>query len=660
MENIENKGDEISPESAPAENIEREEIKREAAREERDDARRRALYLVVGAACVAAIFWWLQFSTGSICCGDFDGYYHTGWSRMLWQGIKSGNFPPAFTQLPLTTLNAQDYVDHHFLFHILQIPFTWFSDPVFGAKVGAALFAALAVFACYWMLVRQRVAHPLIWLAALLACATPFLYRMSMAKAMSLSIVLLVVGIYLLFERKYFWLAPLAFLFALTYDMFVLLGVASVIWLAVVWWGERGAWSKPVRRAALGVVLVGTGAALGFVINPYFPHNVQLLFQHAAMKMTPKDFSTAVGGEWYPYTSWEFLGNCFVAFVATVAGLLAFNGQDRKASERTLFLLVFSTLLLVVNARWKRFAEYWPPFAVLFAAFSLKPYLDGARASIGRLPEDVLDELQPFLDRHDRPEVAAEKRRTRWLEFEIALVGLALGLALYFTLVSAGAAPDVKAIVAVSAVAVALLVGLLVYARVRGGAPALAVFVMLALTAQAFVNARVTANDIAGSAPPEQYRKAAEWMNANIPPGEIIFNTDWDDFPRLFYFAPRHAYVSGLDPTYLYDKNRDLSRLYEGITVGREENPAPLIRQHFNSRYVFTDKQEAHDDFFHHAMDSGWFEEVYDDEECTILRILDERREPKPDGGEQNETAPVPEEPGEPADDGAQDEATKP
>src|SRR4051812_34772228 len=82
----------------------------------------RTALLVIGAILIGAVFWYLQFSTGSICCGDFDAYYHFRWSRMLWEGMLAGHFPPKFDALPLTTLNPRDYVDHHFLFHVLQIP----------------------------------------------------------------------------------------------------------------------------------------------------------------------------------------------------------------------------------------------------------------------------------------------------------------------------------------------------------------------------------------------------------------------------------------------------------------------------------------------------------------------------------------------------------
>ena len=85
------------------------------------------LYLLVGLGAIVVAMGHLQFSTNGICCGDLDGYYHIKWSQLLWQHLRSGHMtPPQFTWLPLTTLNPADYVDQHFFFHVLQIPFTWF------------------------------------------------------------------------------------------------------------------------------------------------------------------------------------------------------------------------------------------------------------------------------------------------------------------------------------------------------------------------------------------------------------------------------------------------------------------------------------------------------------------------------------------------------
>jgi hypothetical protein len=540
----------------------------------------RAAALAAGALLVGAVFWYLQFSTGSICCGDYDAYYHFRWSRMLWEAMRAGHFPPAFDALPLTTLNARDYVDHHFLFHLLQIPFTFFRDFETGAKIGTWFFACLGVLSCYWLMLRNRLSYPLVWLVALVGSSAPFLYRMNMGKAMSVSIVLLVAGLHLLFERKYRWLLPLSFVFALTYDLFALLVVATLMWTFVMLWSERRVEWRPVA-------FVAAGSLLGFVINPYFPHNFRLLYEHLLIKVTAKDFSTTVGSEWYPYSTWEFLGNCGVALAAMVAGYLAFRNSFDKGRQRGLLLLLFSTFLMLVNMRWRRFAEYFPPFAVLFAAFALEPLIRRARSLYAsRAPADEEEsplELEPL------PEPARVENARAW---ELILVATA--------------------------------------------------FVLLA--APMVWYARITAQDIAGMAGPDYYKGGGAWLSKNAERGELIVNTDWDDFPKLFFYNPQLAYVSGLDPTYLLDKDQNLAKLHARITIAKEltdeevANLGPLIRDNFCvgegtgrrcARYVFTDHE--HEDFYNDALDSGWFDEVYTDGDCSILRIRAEKGEPPPD-----------------------------
>jgi hypothetical protein len=535
----------------------------------KSDSALRAADLLAGGIAIAVIFWWLQYSTQAICCGDFDGYYHIKWSRMLWENMRAGHFPPAFPWLPLTTLNPKDYVDHHLLFHIILIPFTWFRDLHTGAKVAAILFASLAVFSCYWLIIRYEIRYRLIWLIALLACSAPFLYRMNMTKAPPFAIIFLIIGTYLLFEGKHWLLLPLAFIFTATYDMFVLLIVAAVIWTIVIGWTEERLEWRPLAW-------VGLGSVLGLVINPYFPRNLYLVYEHARVKLTFTDFATKVGQEWYPYDTNEFLINCAVALVAMLVGYIAFDTTDRKRSQRPLYFLILSTLLLLMTARWKRFAEYFPPFAILFAAFTLEHFWR-ERAVFTHLPEDVMQDLQPFLDR--QPDAATAKEsdsEETWRLIKAVFVAVALGAAL-------------------------------------------------------FANVYRTSRDISESDPRDHYAKGAAWMRANIPPGERIFNTDWDDFPRLYYFDPTHFYASGLDPAYLQYKDAALSKLYDDITTGKEEDPGPLIRDRFGSRWIFSDNTSDHDAFFDNALRSGWFDKVYEDGDCSVLHIRDQKSEPPPE-----------------------------
>ena len=101
------------------------------------DAATRVVYLVFGLIAIVMVLSYLQFRTDAICCGDWDGYYHIRWSQLLWESLSQGKWLPSFDWLPLTVLNPEDYNDHHFLFHLLQIPFLWFFEPVMAAKIAA-------------------------------------------------------------------------------------------------------------------------------------------------------------------------------------------------------------------------------------------------------------------------------------------------------------------------------------------------------------------------------------------------------------------------------------------------------------------------------------------------------------------------------------------
>ena len=224
----------------------------------------RVIYLIFGLLAILMVMTFLQTRTDAICCGDWDGYYHIKWSSMLWENFRHGKWLPTFEWLPLTVLNPKDYADHHFLFHLLQIPFLWFFAPVTAAKVGAVFFATLAIFSIYWMLFRYGVKHQLIWLAAILTCSNAFFYRMNMGKAPPLTIIITVLGVHLLFQRNYKWLLPLMFAFVWTYSLFPLLLFAAIIWVLIIAWNERRFEWRPLAYTGVGLVL-------GNIINPYFP-----------------------------------------------------------------------------------------------------------------------------------------------------------------------------------------------------------------------------------------------------------------------------------------------------------------------------------------------------------------------------------------------------
>ena len=74
--------------------------------------------------------------------------------------------------------------------------------------------------------------------------------------------------------------------------------------------------------------------------------------------------------------------------------------------------------------------------------------------------------------------------------------------------------------------------------------------------------------------PYDLYAGASNWLEQNTAEGELVFQTDWDDFPRLFYYNTHNTYLIGLDPTYLQLYDAELYNLWVDITQGDVEDHA--------------------------------------------------------------------------------------
>jgi len=550
----------------------------------------RVIYLIFGFCAIAMVMTFLQTRTQAICCGDWDGYYHIKWASLMWENFKHGKWLPTFEWLPLTVLNPRDYADHHFLFHLLQIPFLWFLEPVAAAKTAAVVYSTLAIFSVYWMLFRYGVKHQLVWLAAIMTCANSFFYRMNMAKAPPLTIIISILGIHLLFQRKYVWLLPLMFAFVWTYSLFPLLWVAAIIWTVIIAWNERRFEWRPLVYTTVGMVL-------GNVINPYFPNNLHLFIEHFREKFNgAAEFAVPVGGEWYPYSGFELLMNFPVALTAMLIGYILFVPRRSKLPEKATFFLAFVTGLLVWQFKSKRFAEYFPPFAILFAAFSSMAFNEtraAVTALIGNSDESLNTDMQ------------GPTRRREWLvaarQASVWVLGIALCIFWVYN-----------------------LIGLHSWGFDEPG----------------------MIDNITSNEPAEKYHRAMQWATGldetgaeNIPRGEMIFNCTWDDFPKLFFFDTKHTYVYGLDPNYLYTADPELYQLLKDLTEGKTDDPAPKIRDRFGANYIFADAKE-NVDMIAKALESGWVETVYEDDEARLLKIRAEKGEPPSETADQAPESP--------------------
>lgn len=471
-------------------------------------------------ALFVALFALVQFATPNLA--DHDGYYHM---RMAWL-LRQEGWKPEFIWLPLTILNADAYYNHHFLHQAYLSLFAWSDKPadlIVGAKWASTLMPALAFLAIWWLLRGQKVRWATLWAVGLWAVSEAFLYRMSMPRAQSASLLVLALGFHWLLQRRYWALLPLGFLYVWFYNAFPLLLLVAGVYVAATWLTERRLEVKALIYPALGL-------GLGLLINPYFPQNISFIVQHILPKIGPEATATSVGNEWYPYTTWVLVENSGGALVLFLAGVFGLGWRGQKMERGTLAAFALSVVFGFMLFKSRRFIEYFPAFALMFAALSLTPVL--------------------------------EALRTRKLVLSSLVVVAALA-------VSAN-----------------------------------------------LVQARATMENTPSAT---RYAAAAQWLAANSPAGSRIFQTDWDDFPRLFFYNFTNTYTIGLDPTYMQLYDSELYDEWVAITRGKVEAPSTAITNRFGAAYVFSDLK--HDGFLQRAAEDAGLQEVYRDDEAVIFKV---------------------------------------
>lgn len=476
----------------------------------------------------------IQFATPDM--PDNDGFYHIKLAQLMrTEGLK-----PDFPWLPLSILNQDEFYDHHFLFHVALIPFT-FGDLRVGAKWAAVIFASLTFLAIWYLFHRQRVPFAWLWAIALLGISDAFLYRMSITRAQSLSLAMLAIAFAWLLERKHKHLAVLSFLYVWLYDAFPLMLALAVLHLIAVALIEHRLEFRPLLYVSGGIIL-------GLVINPYFPQNIIFSYHHMLPKLTGAT-SISVGNEWFPYETAQLLENSLPALIAFASGALALGLSGRKMDVRTAFAFLASLLFGLMLFQARRFVEYFPPFALIFAAFAWTPLFD-VRPAASATSTDPSTKRWVFGWRESLP---------------LVLLSVAVALSVARSIPQAQGAID-------------------------------------------------------NSKPYNLYAGASAWLEKNTPPGSRIFQTDWDDFPRLFFYNTHNMYLVGLDPTYMQLYDSELYDLWVAITQGDVENPSHIIAGQFGSQYVHTDLN--HGDFLQVAAEDPGLKEVYRDDQAVVFEVI--------------------------------------
>jgi len=267
--------------------------------------------------------------------------------------------------------------------------------------------------------------------------------------------------------------------------------------------------------------------------------------------------TVSVGSEWYPYRTTQLLENSPLALVAFLAGVVALGLFERRMDNRTATALFVAIFFGLLLFQSRRFIEYFPPFALVFCALAWKPILLGARKLRSEAPP--LDAL------------ATTSSSQKFL-------------------------PKYQHLLAPAILGALLLVG-------------------------AWISVQDARSSIASSKPYTLYSGAANWLEENSPAGARVFQTDWDDFPRLFFYNTHNTYLIGLDPTYMTLYDADLYDLWEEITQGDVEHPSDFIYPRFGAQYVVSDL--LHRDFIQRAENDPGLELVFRDSDAVVFQVTE-------------------------------------
>ena len=497
------------------------------------------------------LFSWLQASP---TLPEPDSFYHAKIAQFISQGKILHQFP----WLSETSLK-DNFVDHHFLYHLLLAPFVKLFDPLVGVKVATVIFTSLTVLLFYWLLKRFAVKWPFLFVMALLS-SQPWLFRASLVKAPVVLLSLILLAFYFVSHKKYKSLAVISFLSVWLYAGWPLIPVIVILYVLLVWLLEKikikeSLWQKVknflkikkqqiIPWSAISYCLGGVVG--GLTLNPYFPNNLKFYWQQIVkIAVINQQGIIGVGGEWYPYGLVKLVSDAPLACALLLVSILVFLLTFKKQSIYSWLWAFLSFGFFLLTLKSRRYVELFAPFIIIFSAFS----------------------LSDFIRYYSLKKIWADLGIVWQVVFSAFFILIALGFIINIP-------RDLK----------------------------------------------IAKRDIKNGLPLTHYQKASQYLKENSPQNSLVFNADWDDFPALFYYNDHNYYLIGLDPTFMYEQSPARYQQYVEVTLGvSRQNLGKVIHEQFKADYVFLDNN--HRALEQILNDNADFKLVYKGEEGKVYKF---------------------------------------
>lgn len=314
--------------------------------------------------------WWL----GTPFFIDPDGLYHIKISQMQAKGLVT-EFPWLYY-----TPWRESFTDHHYLYHLFLAPFVLWLPAGFGAKLATALIAA-AIPTTVYVGLRARGVKAAWLFAFMVATFGPSAFRWALVKAPGMAILFAVVIFFAALYRKTFISFVLAFLFMWAYGGApVAIPIVGAVFLGEVITKFFKISKDPVSKQALKAVTsslqvpIATvlGLLAGLVINPYFPANLDFLWEQLVLiAIVNQQSEIGVGVEWYPYDPKAFFSGAASLLAISVGAITFMFMRVKHLSKETISTFILYVFFVIMTFKSRRYIEYLAPFGFMFVGFSL-------------------------------------------------------------------------------------------------------------------------------------------------------------------------------------------------------------------------------------------------------------------------------------------------
>lgn len=330
-------------------------------------------YLAVFAVFFTVFFLMLFFVPESI--GN-DGNYHI---KMAQQTLENG-IMHSFKWLKFTVLN-ENFVDLHFLFHVMLIPFVALFGLSWGLKISTAFFAGLFFCLFYFYLEKSDFKKPMLWIGILFFSSSFLIFRLYLGRAIVLGLIFLIAELYLIQKQNYWGIFLLSFIFTWSYIGFPMALIIAFLYCFAEFFFSREFDFKIVASSFFGIIA-------GLVINPFFPKNLSLLYTAFIQIPLLREFGNS---EWAVSGTLSFLSQNFGIFALGLLFLYLLIEGKIVLSKNSKIFFFLTIVFFIFSLKIVRALEYFVPIALIFFASAFSD------ANLGKFNVFAMKKLNLFI-----------------------------------------------------------------------------------------------------------------------------------------------------------------------------------------------------------------------------------------------------------------------